>query len=567
MGIIIKDRNPLISFILTDYGKKQMSLGKLSFDYYAFGDSDIDYRTADINSSTLKPSTSTIDLKTLLYKKDNNCFHPISESNIESEDIVVSKKHEFNIWTNENNVVNLDKRFIGIQGEIIKSETPYIINVEFDSPINKDDIKILDFITIYLSDEFEFIDSRSFDVFHCQIENIIVTEKTAKIFLKQPINDNLSEYRFFITSSNFLFFDNKSWNQIYCGSEKLPSNEPRFDGIREYFNSKDGLLIYHPNEIDLSDFIEIGSAESGLYIPTIMWDKSPVNKMGLKLTSDVSIDNLDSLVNSHFSVQRVSLKDEYGNRVGYYIPQNKMFYINDIELSTTMACKNGRNWTLPEISYEYIPSNGNGIFNKTNDDLYVTYILKGCAHNNTAYCRKVLYVPNRKGDNQINLDFSQFSLPSLMDGSRLANEIAILYQFVPSGKKINPNKWNEITMLKSEKLTIENIRGKYGFNNQHINRGVPYQNNLPNNLDEQLFLGNVYNTTQTKKYKTTFNFSVDNNSSLHTSNPTYINSKDIRVSEVAVYDKKYNVVAYAKLSHSIRWRSDIVFTIKAQMIF
>ena len=154
-----------------------------------------------------------------------------------------------------------------------------------------------------------------------------------------------------------------------------------------------------------------------------------------------------------------------------------------------------------------------------------------------------------------------------MDGSRLANEIAILYQFVPSGKKINPNKWNEITMLKSEKLTIENIRGKYGFNNQHINRGVPFQNNLPNNLDEQLFLGNVYNTTQTKKYKTTFNFSVDNNSSLHTSNPTYINSKDIRVSEVAVYDKKYNVVAYAKLSHSIRWRSDIVFTIKAQMIF
>ena len=71
MGIIIKDRNPLISFILTDYGKKQMSLGKLSFDYYAFGDSDIDYRTADINSSTLKPSTSTIDLKTLLYKYFN----------------------------------------------------------------------------------------------------------------------------------------------------------------------------------------------------------------------------------------------------------------------------------------------------------------------------------------------------------------------------------------------------------------------------------------------------------------------------------------------------------------
>jgi len=60
---------------------------------------------------------------------------------------------------------------------------------------------------------------------------------------------------------------------------------------------------------------------------------------------------------------------------------------------------------------------------------------------------------------------------------------------------------------------------------------------------------------------------TDPNRSLYTSNPTYQSGKDVRVSEVAVYDNKYKIVTYAKLSHSIRWRPDIAFTIKAQMIF
>ena len=122
-------------------------------------------------------------------------------------------------------------------------------------------------------------------------------------------------------------------------------------------------------------------------------------------------------------------------------------------------------------------------------------------------------------------------------------------------------------MLKGENLTIDNIKGKYGLNIQHINRGVDYVYESPKNLDEQLLLGNVQYSTTSRKYITTFNFQSDLNKTLYSSNPTYTNEKEIRVSEVAVYDKNYKVVAYAKLSHSIKWKSDITFTIKTKMIF
>ena len=100
MGIIIKDQSPLVSFILTEYGKKQLAIGKMSFDYYAFGDSDIDYRTSDINSLILKPVSEVSDLKYLLYKKDSSAFYPITSENIEPSETISEHINECNIFSN-----------------------------------------------------------------------------------------------------------------------------------------------------------------------------------------------------------------------------------------------------------------------------------------------------------------------------------------------------------------------------------------------------------------------------------------------------------------------------------
>jgi hypothetical protein len=232
-----------------------------------------------------------------------------------------------------------------------------------------------------------------------------------------------------------------------------------------------------------------------------------------------------------------------------------------------LADKNNRNFTLPEINYEYIPSNGNGLFNKTDNDLYVTYRLNGGLHNDSSYCRKLLHIPNKKGDSQVNLDFSNFKLPISSSLSWQIKEISILFQYVAPGGKINPNNWKEITMLKGENLTLENIQGKYGLNITHVSRGIDFKQETPKNLDEQLFMGNVKYSSTSKRYITTFNFHSDLNRTLISSNPTYQRDKDIRISEVAVYDNNYKVVGYLKLSHAIKWKPDISFNIKSKLIF
>lgn len=567
MGIIIKDKEPLVSFILTEYGKKQMSIGKLSFDYYAFGDSDIDYRTSDINSLILKPVIGINDLKYPLYKKDANIFYSMTDEKISTNEIKKNKPYEFTLFNNNNKIINIDPKFIQQQGIVVNVTNPYILTVIFDNEITKDDVINFDFITLFLSDTFTIVEDLPLNIVQCQIDNIIIDGKNATIYLKQPVSKELIDYRFFITSSKHIFFDFQSWNQVFCGNNQIKHHEKRFDGVRKYFDLTDGLLIYHNRPLVSEDFDEVSNNDFSSWVPTVIWDKSPVHKMGIKLHT-TSVQNITTSPNNkHFNIVGYNVDDEYNNTIGVYYPEYRMVYISDIELATTLANKNNRNWTLPSIGFEYIPSNGNGIFNKTDDDLYVTYQLKGNLHDNTSYCRKLLHVPNKKGDYQINLDLSNFKLPLINNLMWKVKEVSILYQYVPTGGKINNNDWKEVTMLKGDNLTIDDIKGKYGFNIQQINRGISVSFDQPKNMDEQIFFGNIKYSALSKKYITTFHFQSDLNKTIYTSNPTYSNDKDIRVSEVAVYDKNYKVVAYAKLSHSIKWKPDVVFTIKTQMIF
>jgi hypothetical protein len=567
MSFIIKDKEPLVSFILTEYGKKQMSTGKLSFVHYAFGDSDIDYRTSDINSLILKPVIGINDLKYPLYKKDANIFYPMTDEKISTNEIVKSKSYDYNIFTNNNKIINLDPRFIQHYGTITTITNPYILTVVFDKEITKEDVVNFDFITMFLNDNFVIVEDVSTNIIQCQIDNIIIDGKNATIYLKQPVSQDLTEYRFFITSSKHVFNDFQSWNQVFCGNDQLNHQEKRFDGARKYFDLTDGLLIYHNRPLVAEDFDEVSNIDFEAWVPTIIWDKSPVPKMGIKLHTTAVSNTITSPNNKFFNIVGYNVDDEYNNTVGVYYPEYRMCYINDIEVATTLANKNNRNWTLPSIGFEYNPSNGNGIFNKTNDDLYITYQLKGNLHDNTSYCRKLLYIENKKGDYQVNLDFSNFKLPIINNLSWKVKEVVILYKYVPNGGKVNHNNWKSVTMLKGDSLNIDDIKGKYSFNIQQINRGESVVIDQPKNMDEQIFLGNVKYSATSKKYITTFHFQSDLNKSLYTSNPTFSNDKDIRVSEVAVYDKDYKVVAYAKLSHSIKWKNDIVFTIKTQMVF
>jgi len=64
MSYIIKESSAFINAKLTDYGRKQLSLGKLNFSFWGLGDSEMDYQTLE----------NTFDLSTfnILRPKDNN---------------------------------------------------------------------------------------------------------------------------------------------------------------------------------------------------------------------------------------------------------------------------------------------------------------------------------------------------------------------------------------------------------------------------------------------------------------------------------------------------------------
>jgi len=279
----MKNTEPLVTFLLTEYGKHQMSIGKLSFDYYAFGDSDIDYRTADINAATLKPIIGIPDIKTPIYKKDNNIFYLMTDDKITSDSVIKYGTNEYNIYKKENSFVYLDDKFMSHGGKILNVSNPYIIDVEFDNELDIEEIAAYDFITIYLDDEFKIIEDSLSQILRCQIDNIVVDGKNAKIYLKQPIKSDINDYRFFISSSKFIFLDFTSWNQIFCGDQQLPSYEKRFDGIRQYFDTTTGLLVYHNRPLVSDDFNDTSIQKADMWIPTVIWDKTPVMRMGIHI--------------------------------------------------------------------------------------------------------------------------------------------------------------------------------------------------------------------------------------------------------------------------------------------
>jgi len=569
MSIIIKDKDPFISLILTEYGKKQLALGRLNFSYYAFGDSDINYKTVNIHSATLKPFLGLKDLKTPLFKNKGGIFYQITDENISVESITKTETDEEQKYKYESeNILKLNSKYINFPGKVVKIVNNYTVEIEFNEKIKKEQITPYDYLVfniyaqkgVILKNKSTFINRAQIDVIDA------ISDSRLKLTLKQPVGSYVLNCETHITKFNLMFTEDGTWNQVYLGGPQLKQKETRFDGIAEYFKEEHGLLVYKHKIISPEDFNYVGGEDIEIDIPEIFYSKSASSKMGIKLKNSGELKRQNIKTNTNFILEYYQLIDEYNNVVGKYYPQLKCFIITDIELSTTLADKNRRNWTLPEFDFEYISSNGNGIFNKTNEDLYLTYYISGNYHNNTNYCQYVKKIQNKKGDLQLELDFTKFNFKLMNSNNWLANNISILFQFVKSGKSLNPNNWFEVPMLKSEKLTENLIKGKYTMNINHLLKGVKFNTDKTFNMDEQPFFGNVKLSKKTSIYKTNFSFGSENNITLYSKNPTYSNDKQIRVSEVAIYDDKYKAVGLIKLSHSIKWRPDVSFTIKSSLI-
>lgn len=68
MSYILDNPDAIINIKLTNYGRKQLASGKLTYDYYAFGDSEIDYSYGQTTSLNVK---NDISENKVLAPKDN----------------------------------------------------------------------------------------------------------------------------------------------------------------------------------------------------------------------------------------------------------------------------------------------------------------------------------------------------------------------------------------------------------------------------------------------------------------------------------------------------------------
>ena len=83
MSYIKKNTEPLINLKLTDLGRKNLANGKLSFETFQLGDSEIDYSSSDlVGLNILRPVDNQHDIQYPISPDGNNSKIPISNIKI-----------------------------------------------------------------------------------------------------------------------------------------------------------------------------------------------------------------------------------------------------------------------------------------------------------------------------------------------------------------------------------------------------------------------------------------------------------------------------------------------------
>ena len=71
MSYIIKNTNPFVSIKLTEIGREQLAQGKLNFNYWAIGDSELNYnRESIVDAAVLAEDTTLSETSRILRPLD-----------------------------------------------------------------------------------------------------------------------------------------------------------------------------------------------------------------------------------------------------------------------------------------------------------------------------------------------------------------------------------------------------------------------------------------------------------------------------------------------------------------
>lgn len=391
------------------------------------------------------------------------------------------------------------------------------------------------------------------------------------------------------------------------------------------------ILHYTNNTISnfYGEFFHIDIANNKLltlYMPDIMYHRKdnhggPSNSgltMGMEFTTSgdsqyVGTSNIqyyDLIESPTYVTGKTTIA------VGRVYPQLKVITIHDEELVAAMAYKSNRNWTLPSLALNLVaPSSGSGILEQ-NKVVYVTYQLanSGTTGFTTSLpCQKyakLLNSTNASRDIQFRLENTNL-LPYMRkvedagyDGRGFyADTLKVLYQIVDEEEtRPDPGAWKEVNFTST--LITETLNatinptnytgGTVALDNQNptangfilssaTTSGAPIFNlivdlNLPAQTsgvddlqfgDERFFYGNLTTWIGATIYKTIFDIRLNSDYFKATTNPTWetVNSPQLRVSEIGIYDSNKNLVMIGKCSLPIALQSNQTMMVELSMDF
>lgn len=476
MSYIKKNTEPLINLKLTDLGRKNLANGKLSFETFQLGDSEIDYSSSDlVGLNILRPVDNQHDIQYPISPDGNNSKIPISNiTGVKTEVFdVISEVGFF-----DNNIPNSDMCIIvsGITGANVDN------NIDI-ACITSGETKSGDLILIktretlpkYYTYVIQKIDGMVYS------GDTAMTGTTYNLELDRNIIDNIDFDGYIISNDNMLsHMDIWKMNIIsiddiigldslsYKGktlneSNKFSGTAVCYDYLLNRKHNRLGVIYYDDQfyqEVDIGE----NKYGEGFYqntfmikFPHLMWHKKQfqgvgtANNVGYTFISDSELKFMG--VNN--SIRYYDLVDQEVNKtvVGKVLIDEKIVLIDDQELLVTLSYKSNRNWTLPtpKLTLTDVGTCVNvskiGAL-EPNETLHVSYILLNDNDINGLHCENYASITNYNDINMDvvfefpkdinNTDYTEFSY---LGTGFTCDSIALIWQKTPINVLPDPTNW------------------------------------------------------------------------------------------------------------------------------
>lgn len=434
MSYILKNQfTPLLKTTLTDRGRNALASGKLNFAFYAFGDSEIDYRyTLLTEENILCPKANNPSIKTFLLKNDYSKFKPITIKDIDTVYTDIHNKIDsvgfFDKTTlafdeskfttkgllgfaqfNGNNIIDLHtQNFSNGDFLIIRFDNDSTKNTNHPAQwltykikrrIGNSSVELdrslpnyIDYTGIY---EYPFYILPKNDGSFFDSNDTLVWDYNTLTFKQECIDDNYNFWNFNIvyqenvigtTLTQFDFTKYKSFDyigQINYLCEKYNSliavkTCDDSDFKKDTFLKNIGILHYTNKNLKnhYGDYFFIDdNNQVEIEIPNILHYKR-LNGSGGQLVSGLSLRSLDvkkTITNT--DIEYYDLVEHTNNLnptvVGKVYTTLKVIVIEDQEILSALTYKTNRNYSLPNID-AILKDNVNGIL-EPNKRIFVTY--------------------------------------------------------------------------------------------------------------------------------------------------------------------------------------------------